>query len=168
MLLALLVLPKGVNHTCCACVIHIIINRSGHSPVYQVTQMCPNGVYRRESAGTGPIVLEVARKTAATLSGNPIEDQLMCAPKFSRPLLVLQVDMCNTGSIDVFVVFPPREPHQIWSLVSHSVLYVSPYNRSTSISFPQLGFVFHCGGTRGGEAASTTRGGRPGFCVGYP
>ena len=50
----------------------------GQSRVYRDKHLRTDGVYRRESAGTRPIVLKVARVTGAACSGNPMY-QLMCA-----------------------------------------------------------------------------------------
>ena len=69
----------------------------GQSRAYQVTQLRSDGVYHRESTGTGLIFLKVASVTSAAYIGNPT-DQLMRASLFPRILLVL-VDMRDTHSI---------------------------------------------------------------------
>ena len=68
---------------------------------YQVTQLRTDGVYYRESAGTGPpVVLKVVRVTGAAYSGITM-NQLICASIFPHPLSVCNGhdDMCDTESI---------------------------------------------------------------------
>ena len=69
--------------------------RRPHSPstaiwsarVYRVMQLRTDGVHRRESAGTGPVVLNVIQLTGSACSGNPM-DQFLCAPIFLHLLLI--------------------------------------------------------------------------------
>ena len=56
---------------------------------YPVTQMRTDGVHRRESAPTGPVVLKVARETDS-YSGNPM-DKIMRTRLFPKPLLILLI-----------------------------------------------------------------------------
>ena len=46
--------------------------RSGQSRVYRVTQLRTDGIYSRESAGTGPVNLKVVPVTGAALTGAPL------------------------------------------------------------------------------------------------
>ena len=63
---------------------HIFFNRHtlvGQSGVYLATQLRVNGVYCRESAGTGPVGLKVVPVTGATTLQVTM-DQLLCASLF--------------------------------------------------------------------------------------
>ena len=46
---------------------------SGQSQVYRVKQLRTDGVHRRESAGTGPVVLKVVPVTGAAFSGFTVD-----------------------------------------------------------------------------------------------
>ena len=65
--------------------------------------MRTDGVHRRESAGAGRVVLEVARVTGAAHSGKPMEP-LMCAHIFQRPLIVI----IDNGREDAEIVYVER------------------------------------------------------------
>ena len=68
----------------------IYLNRhtwSGQSRVYRVPQLRTGGVHCRESASTGPVVLNVVSVTGA-VSLKVTMDQLMCASFFPHPPLV--------------------------------------------------------------------------------
>ena len=54
---------------------------SGQSRVYRVTQLRTDGVHCGQSAGTGPVVLEIVPVTGAALAGL-IMAQLKCASLF--------------------------------------------------------------------------------------
>ena len=71
---------------------------SGQSRVYQVTQLRTDGVHYRESAGTGPVVLEVVPVTGAALAGLTM-DQSMCA-FLSRTHYWYDVGMYDTENIE--------------------------------------------------------------------
>ena len=60
---------------------------SGQSRVYRVTQLRTDGVPRRESVGTGPVVLKVVPVADAPFSGITI-DHFMSASLLPHPLLV--------------------------------------------------------------------------------
>ena len=66
---------------------------SGESRVRQVTQSCTDGVHRRESADTGPVVLKIVPVKGAAFSGITI--QFLCTSLFLNPQLV-QWTMCET------------------------------------------------------------------------
>ena len=80
----------------------IYLNRhtpSGQSRVYRVTQLHTDGVHCRESAGTGPVVLEVNPVTGAALADITM-DQLMCASLFLHPLLILNWYKVKSGYVE--------------------------------------------------------------------
>ena len=54
---------------------------SGQSQVYRVTQLRTDGFHRRESAGTGPVVLEVVPVTGAACASQWTNS---CTPLFSH------------------------------------------------------------------------------------
>ena len=60
---------------------------SGQSRLNRVTQLRTDGVHCRESAGTGPVVLQVVPVTSAAILQATM-DRLMCASLFPHPLLV--------------------------------------------------------------------------------
>ena len=67
----------------------IYLNRhtpSGQFRVYRVTQLRTDGVYCRESAGTGPVNLKVVPATGAALAGH--HRQIHMRLSFPHPLLV--------------------------------------------------------------------------------
>ena len=73
----------------------------GQFRVYQVTQLITDGVYhRRESAGTGPVVLKVVRVTGAAFSGITV-DQFSCPCIF--PPTIGTAGMCGTEDIGLKV-----------------------------------------------------------------
>ena len=88
---------------------------SGQSKVYQVTRLRTDGVPRRESVVTGPVILKVARVTGAAYSGDLV-DQLI---KLIRaPLL------CIGGSAPYCGVRSQPYGVQIYSTLLYStVLY---------------------------------------------
>ena len=53
---------------------------SGQSRVYQVTQLCTDGVNCRESAGAGPVIFKVVPVTGAAFSG--IKWESICFARF--------------------------------------------------------------------------------------
>ena len=55
--------------------------------LYRVTQPRTDGLYCRESAGTGPAVLKVVSMTDAAFSGITM-DNFLCTFLFPRPLLI--------------------------------------------------------------------------------
>ena len=61
---------------------------TGPSRLYRVTQLRTDGVHCRESASTGPVVLNVVPVTGAAYSGNPV-GQILCASRFQHPLLIV-------------------------------------------------------------------------------
>ena len=52
----------------------------------EVGHLRTDGVHRRESAGTGPAVLEVARVTSAAYSDNPMDVPMIERPCFPTPI----------------------------------------------------------------------------------
>ena len=70
----------------------------GQSRAYQVPQLRTDGVHRRESIGTGPVVLKVARVTSA-LPVQVCPWTNSCASNFSHAHYWYAVDMCDTHSI---------------------------------------------------------------------
>ena len=60
---------------------------SGQCRLYRVTQLCTNDVHCRESAGKGPVVLEIVPLTGAAILQVTM-DQLISASLFPHPLLV--------------------------------------------------------------------------------
>ena len=69
---------------------------SGQSRVYRVTQFRADGIHCRESSGTAPIVLKVARVTGAALSGITT-DQFICSSHFPNPPLLLAPVCLHNG-----------------------------------------------------------------------
>ena len=61
---------------------------TGPSRLCRVTQLRTDGVHCRESASTGPVVLNVVQVTGAAYSGNPV-GQILCASRFQHPLLIV-------------------------------------------------------------------------------
>ena len=57
----------------------------GQSRIQRITQSRTNGVYFRESTGTGPIVLKAVPVTGVVILQVTM-DQLMCASLFPHPL----------------------------------------------------------------------------------
>ena len=80
-------LTHGISPAFCDGSHYTVKPPSGQSRVYQVTQLCTNGVHCRQSAGTGPVVLEAVRVTSACFSGSITMDQLLCASLSRHPLL---------------------------------------------------------------------------------
>ena len=78
----------------------IYLNRhapSSQSRVYRVTQLRTDGVYSRESAGTGPVNLKVVPKRV--LTWQVIMDQVICA-SFPHPLLYIGMKWAkSTGGV---------------------------------------------------------------------
>ena len=73
----------------------IYLNRhtpSGQSRVYRVTQSRTDGVHCRESAGTGPVVLELVPVTGAVILQVTM-DQLTCAFLFPHSLFYTIIGM---------------------------------------------------------------------------
>ena len=85
------------------------------SLVYQVTRLCT--VHCQESAGTGPVVLNVVPVTGAAFSGlSPWTN--LCAPfLFSHSLLVIStVDLCYT-----VYWYIKESVHKPWKILRHSM-----------------------------------------------
>ena len=60
----------------------------GQSQVYRVTQLRTDGVYCRDFASTGPVVLKVVRVTSAVFKGILMIDFFVCL-SLPTSLLVL-------------------------------------------------------------------------------
>ena len=59
---------------------------SGQFRVYRVTQLRTDGVYSRESASTGPVILKVVRVTSAAFSSFTV-NQCLCTSLFPTPTI---------------------------------------------------------------------------------
>ena len=68
----------------------------GWSRVYRVTQLRADGVNRRESAGTGPVVLQVVPETGVAFA-SPWTDY--CAPLFSHTNCWNEVSMLKVSEL---------------------------------------------------------------------
>ena len=78
------------------------LNKSGRAI------LSTDGVYRRESTGTGPEVLKVVRVTGVVYSGNPM-NQIMCAPLFPRSLQALQLTLGPDRTLHLVLLYQKRQ-----------------------------------------------------------